>query len=118
MLHRYWRHLNVLAGHGGKHKVHGASQLHQSLQVVDFSIQFPQHVGEQTVHPTGHAVVGKVEIYQDIAHVDAERAEPLVCQVLVDELQQEAELLLLAARQRLQQTVPSDQLHQHTAEMK
>ena len=68
------------------------------------------------VHATGHAVVGKVELYEEVAHVETEGAEPLVRQVLVDELQQQAELLLLPPGQRLQQAVPSDELQQQTGE--
>ena len=86
MLHCGGRQLLVILGDGGQDDVHSTSQLHQGLQVVDFSVQFPEHVREEIVHPAGHAVVGEVEIYQDVAHVDTEGAEPLVRQVLVQEL--------------------------------
>ena len=116
MLHCGDRQLLVFAGNCGQDDVNSTSQLHQGLQVVYFSVQFPQHVREEIVHPTGHAVVGKVEIYQNVAHVDAERAEPLVRQVLVDELQQQAELLLLPPGQGLHQAIPPDELQKQTEE--
>ena len=116
VLHCGGRGLLVFAGDGGEDDVYSTGQLHQGLQVVHLPVQLPQHVREEIVHPAGHPVVGEVEIYQDVAHVDTEGAEPLVRQVLVHELQQQAELLLIPPGQRLHQAVSSDELQQQTGE--
>ena len=79
----------MLGGDGGEKEVNSSSQLHQSLQVIDFSVQLPQHIGEEIIHSARHAVVGKVEIDQDVTDVKTEFAEPLVREVLVDELQKD-----------------------------
>ena len=104
----------MFTGDGREDEVDDSGQLHQGLQVVHFPVQFPEHLGEEMVHATGHAVVGKVELYEEVAHMETEGAEPLVRQVLVDELQQQAELLLLPPSQGLHQTVTSDELQQQT----
>ena len=106
----------MFTGDGREDEVDNSGELHQGLQVVHFPVQFPEHLREEMVHAAGHAVVGKVELYEEVAHMETEGAEPLVRQVLVDELQQQAELLLLPPGQRLQQAVPSDELQQQTGE--
>ena len=116
MLHCGDRQLLVFAGDCGQDDVNSTSQLHQGLQVVHFPVQFPEHLREEMVHAAGHAVVGKVELYEEVAHMETEGAEPLVRQVLVDELQQQAELLLLPTGQGLHQAIPPDELQKQTEE--
>lgn len=86
MLYHGLRFIHLLVESGSQHNIHGSGELHQGLQVVDLLVQPPHHLFEEVVHPRGHSMMGKIEIDNDVANMDAQSAESVIRDISVKEL--------------------------------